>query len=485
MISQAHKKLINHGLDAGIIQSGHPKNYHLLAQVASIQTIGRRQSLPFMDRSQDVLIVIDEAHHVQDDNTYGALLVKYPHAKVLMVTATPYRLSGKGFLNVFPGKETHLIINSTTKKLIEDGWLVPIKYCIGSIPDLSAVQIVKGEYNEEQAALIMGQAPIIKSYRDHCDGMQGIAFCINVKHSIDVCQLYNNAGIKAAHIDGTTPDYIRAELIEQYRQGIIRVMTNVNIFTEGTDLPVCQFVQLVAPSKSLSRVLQAIGRITRAEAGLVDRFYTQEERIAAIAASSKPFGKVLDNTGAWREHGFPDEDHDWPKYFRGWKKDKPAPSDQNMIEIPIYEIEDPATGARRTTKNIKELEGMILVEVTKEIRESVKRLQYMDQFYKLYAVAKNAKNITEKGQWAYFSFKEFCEKRNIEITNQMWLSLKKVLVDDIDHKVKEICDGWRLSGIRRIAGDSPEIAAARRMGMREGFLREEMLKYKRAKMERA
>lgn len=475
LIEQAWQTLYDASILAGIIKAGCPKNYDRLVQVCSIQTIVNRKNLPEPD-----LIVIDEAHHVQESNTYGGILSRYPAAKVLMVTATPYRLSGDGFVNVHPAKKTHLIVNCTLAELINEGWLVSLQYHIGAIPDLSEVRINKGDYDEDELQKAMELVPLVDSYKIHCYGMQGLCFCVNIAHSINTAKQYNDAGIPAIHIDGSTPADIRKKYLDQYRRREIWVVCNVGIFTEGTDFPFCQFVQLGAPSKSLSKIFQEIGRVTRALPGLVDSFESANDRKAAILKSQKPFGIVLDNAGTWIEHGFADDPINWEKYFYGWEKPKKKAKDDQepeYIEIPIYEVQELDGSGRRTTMNLKEVEGLVLIKVTKEMRVNLHAMKHVKEFDRVYSWACGSPKINKSGYFAYMKYREHCDSNGITIPDIVWKYLKETLVDNIESEIESYLQKCREAGHTTIPSLNHDVEKIRLKGVHKYYLEKEKIKY--------
>lgn len=481
LINQAWQTIAAERMIAGIIKADYPNRYELPIQVCSIQTLARRKALPQAD-----IIVIDEGHHVTEDNTYGRILAQYPNAKILIVTATPYRLSGEGFGEIVSGKKTKLIINSTLKHLIAEGWLVPLKYCVGSIPDMSGVPIIRGEYKEEEAKKIMELAPLVKSYEDLTPGMQGICYCINVEHSIEVAEQYNAAGIPAIHVDANTPDEIRKDAWDKFRAGLIKVVCNVGILTEGADFPSCEFVQLARPTKSLSMYLQMVGRVSRTVAGLVDGYETVEGRRTAIQCSRKPAGVVLDNAGCWLEHGFPDDEINWEYYFGGWFKKKQPEENPNIIEIPVFEYIDPATGQSHMTKKIKELAGMILVEITYEQKQVLRGAIEISEFEKIYRYAlNNPEKFKKPGFFAYYRIADFCKQKNITMSPDLWLHLKRRLVDNINKEVDEYLKAMQLAGNIVIPSLNKGVAEIRAKGVHSIFLSSEREAYnKRKSMEK-
>tara|TARA_R110000868_G_scaffold27541_1_gene104359 strand:+ start:145 stop:1245 length:1101 start_codon:yes stop_codon:yes gene_type:complete len=187
-------------------------------------------------------IIIDEGHHVCAAQ-YRRILGAYPAARIIALTATPYRLDGVGlgscgFSTIIHGPDTYA--------LTEDGTLCRAR-----------VYIPRSEHSAawlpEAAARRIAETPFSK----------GIAFCRSVKEAIELATLLNRAGIPAASIDGTTSDKTRTGIFKIFSRGRIKVMCNHTIFTEGVDVPDVDLV--VLNRHTLSRCLwkQMIGRGTR------------------------------------------------------------------------------------------------------------------------------------------------------------------------------------------------------------------------------
>jgi len=410
LITQAWNTLYKNEIYSGIIKADVRPQYALPCQVASIQTVIRRAKLPEAD-----LVIIDEAHHSQEDNSYGKVLDEhYPRAYVLGVTATPYRLGGRGFTNIF---ET-LVLGPKIADLISWGYLAPFRYFVAGIPDLSKVKIQGGDYNAEQAEKAMQFVPLVESYREHCDGMSGVVFAINVHHSQLIVSQYNAAGIRAAHIDATTPAPERAQVLKLFREKKITIISNVGIITEGFDFPDMQFVQLARPTLSLSLFLQMIGRVTRtALSGSAATAASDEERARMVAESSKPFGYVLDNSGLYKTHGLPDRPINWELHFEGVdKKERKA---QELIEIIEYVAED-EDGRTVRTKIPEEVDGLKLVEITHTVKEKIINITSLKEFDKLTEMFKRMPKIEKKGFAILNNFKNYCRKNNILMSAEVW-----------------------------------------------------------------
>jgi len=431
LILQAWQTLKRIGIHSGIIMSGFPERFELAVQVCSVQTIGGRSELPPAD-----IVIFDEGHHAQRDNTYGKIISRYRHAKCLFVTALPYRLSGEGFLHLHPaGKPTKLLVGPNLRQLTDDGWLVPLRYFIADIPDLTSIKMSTGDYSEsELEKRMLAMAPLVDTYLEHARGKRGVVFAVTLEHSRQIVKQYLEAGVAAEHLDGETPDDQRSSILQRFRTGLLRVIVNVGIITEGFDFPDCEFIQLARPTKSLSLFLQMVGRVTRALAGVVDiPGYTAEQRKRSIAASAKPCGIILDNAGCYIEHGFPTKEHDVEYYFLGAKRHKKPV--EETIEILVYVAED-ENGVRRRTKNPEELKGMRLIEVTEEVQKRVTALASLKEFDRLYFMLKNRMAPGKKfGFTVFYQFKSLCEAKNLLITDQMWEYIYNKLVGEVNDKL--------------------------------------------------
>ena len=243
----------------GIIKAGYPSNYDRDIQVASVQSLTRRLNhCPEFD-----LIVVDEAHH-STSTSYRTILDRFPHARVLGVTATPIRLDGKGFRGIFD----ELICGVTVAELIASGRLSPYKYyATERSMSVDGVGKRQGDFKTEQVAKanpVEGLAgDVVKSYRDYLEGKQAVVFCINVEHSIAIAEHFKAAGIIAYHLDGNTDSGTRSNVMNQFRDKQIQVLTNCALFDEGLDIPSLDGVILARPTQSLGKFLQMVGRSLR------------------------------------------------------------------------------------------------------------------------------------------------------------------------------------------------------------------------------
>lgn len=371
LVEQIKKELILREVDAGIIMSGELPDHNKYAQIATIQTFSRREEHPQAD-----LVIIDECHHATAD-TYKALWDIYPNAKFLGVTATPCRLSGEGFDDVFE----ELIASMSIKKFIEQKHLVQTIHYACASPNLTSVRKSKGDYETKtlsQAMLNQSvMSDVIETYLEHCKDKSAIAFAVNVEHSKEIVQRFKSKGVNAEHIDATTPRDLRQQILSDFRNGLIKVVSNVEIINEGFDFPKCEAVLLARPTKSLSLYLQMVGRVMR-------------------TASNKTEGIILDNAGLWNEHGLSTMDRNWQL----------SGADKNNRREPLMNKELIAINEDGFIKEINknrpiEIKGLQLIPLTPEY----KRLRYFEVL-----LSKVMFDGTKKLLSTYYGYRQWAEE---------------------------------------------------------------------------
>lgn len=296
-------------------QNREQKNYPL--QIASVQTLIRRLDR-WADKDFDV-IIIDEAHHVKADS-YKKILRAFPRAKVLGVTATPYRMSHESFRPEFD----ELITSAPVAKFIKDKWLCDYEYY--SIRPESRIQMdinsisrfaLDGDYLDEAAADILDKdeirAGIVSTYERYAKGKKGIIYTITKAHNVHICSQFIAKGYKVVAIDDKTPAETRKQYVDDFRRGKIEIICNVNIFSEGFDCPDLEFIQLARPTKSLSMYLQQVGRGLR-------------------LAEGKDKLIILDNVGLYNRFGFPSARRHWRRHFEGLPVDYTDPFGSRSVD---------------------------------------------------------------------------------------------------------------------------------------------------------
>ena len=250
------------------------------------------------------MIVIDEAHHALA-KTYKEMWERFPKAKFLGLTATPCRLNGKGFIDLFDV----LVQSWSVPEFISKGRLAT--YDFVSIKSNGVTQRLidslqkrgaDGDYQNKEMDMLLNKRPSIerlyRSFEEYGKDRKGIVYAINISHAKKIVELYQEHGIKAVAIDSKTPAAERQADIEAFKKGNIQVLVNVDIFSEGFDCPDVEFVQLARPTLSLAKYLQMVGRGLR-------------------VAKGKKCCVIIDNVGLYRVFGLPSQIWDWKATFEG------------------------------------------------------------------------------------------------------------------------------------------------------------------------
>ena len=267
------------------------------------------------------MIVIDEAHHALA-KTYKEMWERFPNAKFLGLTATPCRLNGKGFTDLFD--------------ILVQSWSVPEFISKGRLATYDFVSIksdgmtqrlidslqkrgADGDYQNKEMDMLLNKKPTIErlyqSLEEFGKDRKGIVYAINISHAQKITKLYQEHGVKAIAIDSKTPATERQQDIEAFKKGDIQVLVNVDIFSEGFDCPDVEFVQLARPTLSLAKYLQMVGRGLR-------------------VAKGKKNCVIIDNVGLYRVFGLPSQVWNWNAMFEGKLKvgkRKETPKDREFF----------------------------------------------------------------------------------------------------------------------------------------------------------
>lgn len=265
LVTQMVDRFNELGIDSGIIMAGYESNLSSKCQIATCQTYSRRLQLAekdinkfFIDAS---VILIDEAHHAVS-TTYQKIFSHYKEKIVIGVTATPY--IGSGGLGTFFDS---LVCPVSVKSLIDDGYLVPGIYYGPSKPDLARVKTVMGDWENKGLNEVMNQPKIIGNVVDNwmaiAGGKKTMVFAVRVSHSKALRDEFLKRGVSAEHLDAHSDDEARDATLSRFRSGETQVLTNVALYTEGTDIPELECIVVARPTKSIGLHLQILGRGAR------------------------------------------------------------------------------------------------------------------------------------------------------------------------------------------------------------------------------
>ena len=339
LIDQIGEHLRGYGIEYGVIASGRKVKETVPVMVASIQTLSSKLSslISFLAPS---LVVIDEAHHALA-KAYQMLWTAWPEAKFLGLTATPYRMSGDGFTDLF-----EVLVDSwSVKQFIADGWLSPYDY-YSIRPDSEEQQEIDslkkrgadGDFQMKELREKLDVRPSIErlfeSFERFAFDKKGIIYAIDIAHAEHIAEYYRLQGVNAVAISSKTPTAERRQLLARFKghgslelrelslessQGSgqltpasnqnslsskhnslspIQILVSVDLFSEGFDCPDVEFIQMARPTLSLAKYLQMVGRGLR-------------------PCKGKQCCMIIDNVGLYRTFGLPSVDRDWGAYFVG------------------------------------------------------------------------------------------------------------------------------------------------------------------------
>jgi len=255
LLTQAIERLESFGLAPGLIQGSNTKP-NLNLNVASVQTLRNRLHII----CPPDIIFIDECHLAMA-NSYRIILDNYPNAFVVGMTATPSRLDGKPLGDIFKDIVNPISISHLTSL----NFLCTVrKFASKEHIDLSDVGSVGGDFNSAQLYSKFNKstlyAGVVDNYLKFAKDRPFIVFCVNVEHSKNTAQAFQNANIACEHLDGETPQHLRDITIAKLKSGVIQGVSNVGLFTEGFDMPHISCVILNRATQSLALYLQMIGR---------------------------------------------------------------------------------------------------------------------------------------------------------------------------------------------------------------------------------
>lgn len=249
------------GVPVGVIKAGHDRDHYARVQVASVQTLLARD-----ERPEARVCILDEAHHhVAED--WGALARHYSQSALLGLTATPERSDGRPLGDLFQ----ELVVAANYPDLIEGGFLVPCKL-------VRPGELLNG----------LAQDPI-DAYSKYGEDQAGFLFTGSVELADEYAARFRDElGIEAQSIHIRTHKEDRQAYLRAFKDGWLRIITNVYTMTEGVDVPGATVCILARGIGHVTPFLQMCGRVLR-------------------PAPGKQYAIIIDLAGNTRIHGSPIE----------------------------------------------------------------------------------------------------------------------------------------------------------------------------------
>ena len=393
VLDQAVKTFNEQGVNPDLLTAG------------MVQTLTRRvDKLPTPD-----VILVDEAHHALA-KSYQRILNKFSKAIVLLFTATPHR-TGRMQLDQIADD---IIVGQSIHELTEKGFLAPFRY-FQPPNDFNSKLLKRGSTGDftndsmQQAMSTKIFGHIVKQYKRIAPGMQAVVYTYSIDSAIKIAAEFNSEGISAVEVDGTTSKEKRDLAVRKFREQEIKILVNVNLFTEGVDLPNVDCVIMARPTASLALYLQFSMRCLNPRPGKT-----------AI---------IIDHANNFKSFGYPDDDRDWKQAIKsGKQKSKTLLKDPGMsivtcdycfAVVKASEVKDgkcPICGKPIKVHEAKPISDVDLVEATKARKQLVKKILH-DNVYQNVANKKvnELKNYQEvkayaelhhyKNGWVYFTAK--------------------------------------------------------------------------------
>lgn len=322
LIEQSREALDATGLDTGVLSAGQMDNTEADTIVASWQTLVSRSTV----RPAADLVIIDECHHVAASE-WRTVLDAYPDARILGLTATPQRKDGRPLGDVFGA----LVVAAQYSELIRAGHLVPCR--LRRPPESLGTNLAKEP---------------LDAYRQYAPGKSCIVFTRTIESADDLARQFTDAGYPAECISADTPAITRAEHIDAFKAGELRVLTCVFTLTEGFDHPATEACLLARGCQHTGTYLQMVGRVLRPAPGKTEALVIDLPGVSWIHGiptedrSYRLDGKSISSSAALRvcpECGYtwePNGSAQCPSC--GWEPEKVEPARPRIYDMDLEEV---------------------------------------------------------------------------------------------------------------------------------------------------
>ena len=264
LCDQTSKRLEKYKIDHGVMQAGHwrYRPYEPL-QVCSAQTLEKRGSFPGLN-----LLIVDEAHQTREQTM--EFIKNNPEIRVVGLTATPFT---KGLGKVYD----NVVSTVTTKELVEQNILVPLRVFIAKEIDMQGAKKVAGEWSQQEASTrgmkITGDVVaewVKKTHEVFGQPRKTIVFASGVDHGAHLANKFQEQGFNFICISYKDDDEWKKQVIEDFSKPDTKIVGLIatDILTKGFDVPDVMIGVSARPfSKSLSSHIQQMGRVMRGHDG--------------------------------------------------------------------------------------------------------------------------------------------------------------------------------------------------------------------------
>lgn len=332
--------------------------------LCTILTVGkvknRLDELPKPD-----LIITDEAQHARA-KTYLDIFEHWSDVFRIGFSGSPWRMNGQGYEDIYPVA----VYGPQVGWLIDHQKLAPFKFYAPQT--LVGFKKSRGEFTKQSIDEVLGDkiyGDAVKSYQQYGNDGKAILYAHSVEFSKRYAQAFNDAGISACHVDSKTPAKERERLLIGFKNGAIKVLCNVNLVSEGFNVPDCQVIIMCRPTASLVLYLQQAMRSMR---------YLPDKQAV-----------IIDHVGNYVRFGLPDLDRQWSLTGKKRKNDVEAPDIHSCPECyqVFYEWENnrcPYCGAEKPVTEADRIQAQKEVEAAKMIEIANRTVTNDDTLLSLY-----------------------------------------------------------------------------------------------------
>lgn len=382
LIEQISQTLTKNGADHQIIgnslitrrcqlfQERHNVNYGGDIWVGTVQSITSRYKLGRLNLDCEAVeqLIVDEAHHVASQNMWAKLKDIFPNARFIGATATPCRLDGQGMHKEDGGLFDNLVQaeqlkENATQWLIANSYLSDYEYWCPPLDCIDFKALQRGDKDYTIASLSDAMRDldaiaggVVDCYKKYAKGKRNLVYAVSIAHAYKITEEFKKEGFSATYIASNLSLFENMRRIDAFRSGEILVLVNVEMATEGFDLPEIECVQKARPTLSFSLNRQMDGRNLR----------------------PKPNGAkaiFIDHVGNVYKHGMPDDNVEWN--LRGTPTNKSEPQiscdECNRVYNP-YLRKCPYCGCSNWIERGESNTPRVLIEFTSiELRRSVRK----------------------------------------------------------------------------------------------------------------
>lgn len=358
---------------------------------------------------QPDLILIDEAH--TNLSAYDSIFRHFPDTLKIGFTATPTRLKEGGLGKIFKD----IVESVSVNWLIENKFLSPFKYFSKPIINRDDITVEKGEFSQRKSGLLISTDEscfkIVSEWERLANNKKTMVYCPDITSSKKIIDFFQKKGFSAKHLDGNTNKNDRDIIVQEFREGKIKILSNAMLFSEGYDDKEIECIILLRPTLSYALYIQQAMRGMRYKEGKTC--------------------VILDFVDNWTTHGLPDMERLFDLEDKANKtsrnnassvSDKSCPSCSQILKENTSKCDNCGFKFQIKPKENYEVLRNNLNEITSDdVYKNLKLHNFKPK--NLEDVVKFCKAKKYKNGWIF----HFCEKNNIPIYEKDLINICEML----------------------------------------------------------